>query len=191
MNKTRRSFLIEPPAQPLPAAQAFLRQARFRLREDYLLKIRGALIILNDEQMWWRPNDDSNSIGNLMLHLAGNLRQWIIAGVGGEADVRQRAREFAPCYQAGKDMLLEILQTTMDEADAVLARLENEVMAAHSDAPLQRICTTQGFAQTVLDAVFHAVEHCSYHTGQIVFLAKWQTAGSVRFYDERQLNLEP
>lgn len=191
MKKTRRSFLIEPPAQPLPAAQAFLRQARFRLREDYLLKINRALLGLSDEQVWWRPNDDSNSIGNLLLHLAGNLRQWIIAGVGGEADVRQRAREFAALDQVSKDTLLELLQTTIDEAQAVLARLENEVVVAHSDAPLQRICTTQGFAQTVLDAIFHAVEHCSYHTGQIVFLAKWQTAGSVRFYDERQLNLAP
>lgn len=191
MNKPRRSFLIQPPAQPLPAAQAFLRQARFRLREDYLFKINGALAVLSDEQVWWRPNEASNSIGNLALHLAGNLRQWIVAGVGGVTDVRNRAREFAERDQVGKDTLLELLRMTIDEVEAVLAQLESEVVAAHSDAPLQRTCTPQGFEQTVLDAVFHAVEHFSYHTGQIVLLAKWQAAESVRFYDERQLNLAP
>jgi uncharacterized damage-inducible protein DinB len=190
VNQTRRSFMIEPPAQSLPAAPAFLRQARFRLREDYLLKIARAVTGLSDEQIWWRPNEASNSIGNLLLHMAGNLRQWLIAGVGGQADVRDRAGEFAARDEVAKDSLLELLQTTIDEADLVLARLEIDSTDAHSDAPLQRICTPQGFEQTVLDAVFHAVEHCSYHTGQIVLLAKWQAAGSVRFYDERQLNLE-
>ena len=190
MNNPRRAFLIEPPAQPLPAAQALLRQARFRLREDYLIKIIRALTVLNDEQVWWRPDEASNSIGNLLLHLAGNLRQWITAGVGGAADVRHRAGEFAARDQVSKDELLELLQTTIEKADAVLARLESVTIDPHPDAPLQRICTPQGFEQTVLDAVFHAVEHFSYHTGQIVLLAKWQAAASVRFYDERQLNLE-
>lgn len=189
MKNQRRSFLLEPPEQVLSAALAFLRHTRFRLREDYLVKIAAALSELTDEQVWWRPNEASNSIGNLILHLAGNVRQWIIAGIGGEPNVRDRASEFAERRQIGKDALLELLTATLDEVDAALAKLEDDVVAAQSDAPLQRECMPQGFAQTVLDAVFHVVEHFSYHTGQIVFIAKWKAADQVRLYDDQQLNL--
>jgi len=189
MKNQRRSFLLEPPEQVLSAALAFLRHTRFRLREDYLVKIAAALSELTDEQVWWRPNEASNSAGNLILHLSGNVRQWIIAGVGGQPNVRDRASEFAERRQIGKDALLELLTATLDEVDAALAKLEDDVVAAQSDAPLQRECMPQGFAQTVLDAVFHVVEHFSYHTGQIVFIAKWKAADQVRLYDDQQLNL--
>src|SRR3954471_4435857 len=89
---TRRSFLLEPPSSPLPSGRAFLRQARFRLHDDYPVKITRAVAEVTDEQIWWRPNSDSNSIGNLILHLCGNARQWIVAGVGGAPDNRERAR---------------------------------------------------------------------------------------------------
>jgi len=95
MKNQRRSFLLEPPEQVLSAALAFLRHTRFRLREDYLVKIAAALSELTDEQVWWRPNDASNSAGNLILHLSGNVHQWIIAGVGGQPNLRDRASEFA------------------------------------------------------------------------------------------------
>ncbi len=187
----KRSFLLEPPAAPLPAGLAFLRQARFRLREDYFIKISAALAELDDEQVWWHPNEASNSIGNLILHLVGNVRQWIIAGIGGAADTRQRASEFAAREGIGKDELIILLTRTLDEVDAVLAGLEDELAAAQSDAPMQRECVPQGYAQTVFDAVFHVVEHFSYHTGQIVQLAQWQAADHIRLYDDRRLNLEP
>lgn len=189
MNNQRRSFLLEPPEQPLSAALAFLRHARFRLREDYLVKITAALGELTDEQIWWRPNEESNSAGNLILHLAGNVRQWIIAGVGGAPNTRDRASEFAERRHISNDELLSLLNATLDEVDAVLAALENDIAVAQSDAPLQRRCVPQGFAQTVLDAVFHVVEHFSYHTGQIVFLAKCRASAGLRLYDDRQLNL--
>jgi uncharacterized damage-inducible protein DinB len=189
MKNQRRSFLLEPPEQVLSAALAFLRHTRFRLREDYLVKIAAALSELTDEQVWWRPNDASNSAGNLILHLSGNVRQWIIAGVGGQPNLRDRASEFAERRQIGRDALLELLTATLNEVDAALAKLEDDVVAAQSDAPLQRECMPQGFTQTVLDAIFHVVEHFSYHTGQIVFIAKWKAADQVRLYDDQQLNL--
>jgi uncharacterized damage-inducible protein DinB len=185
--ESQKSFLLPPPAQPLPAGLAFLRQARFRLREDYLFKIRGALEVLSDEQVWWRPNEASNSAGNLLLHLEGNVRQWVIAGVGGAADIRDRQREFACRAQIGKAELLARLEATLAEADAVMDGLESEVAASQSDGPFARECCPQGFPQTVFDALFHVVEHFSYHTGQIVSLAKFQVADQVRFYDDRQL----
>ncbi len=189
MKEARKSFLLEPPAEPLPAAQAFLRHARFRLREDYSVKINSALAELTNEQIWWRPNEASNSMGNLILHLCGNVRQWMIAGVGGVADTRDRDREFTEHRQLGKEDLLALLNSTLCEVDAILAGLENKVTASQSDAPMQRECVPQGFAQTVLDAVFHIVEHFSYHTGQIVFIAKLLAAERIRFYDDRQLDV--
>ncbi len=188
MKQARRSFLLEFPEAPLITAQAFLRHARFRLSEDYAVKISGALAELADEQIWWRPNEASNSIGNLILHLCGNIRQWMIAGVGGATDRRERDSEFVEDRQLGKDELLALMRTTLAEVDVVLATLESETVA-DADAPLQRRIVPQGFAQTVFDAVFHGVEHFSYHTGQIVFIAKLLAAQRIRFYDDRQLDV--
>src|SRR5262245_47828774 len=185
----RRSFLIDPPDLPLPAGRAFLRQARFRLREDYFVKIAASLAPLTDEQIWWRPNDASNSIGNLILHLCGNARQWIVAGVGGAPDTRDRPQEFATRERIGRGELLRLLEEALRDVDARLVALANELTAAGSDAPLQRVCVPQGFRQTVLDAIFHVVEHFSYHTGQIVMLAKWQATEPLRLYDDAQLNV--
>lgn len=188
MNKLPRLYSLEPPAAPLPAAQAFLRHARFRLREDYLVKLKLALAALNDEQIWWRPNDASNCIGNLLLHLCGNARQWVIAGVGGATDVRTRAAEFAAQGTLDKQSLLALLENTLAEVDGVLAQVEGEVIATGSDAALQRLVVPQGFPQTVLDTIFHVVEHFSYHTGQIVYLTKQASGKPTQFYDERALN---
>jgi uncharacterized damage-inducible protein DinB len=183
-----RSFIIEPSPKPLTAAQGFLRHARFRLRDDYVVKITTAVMELTDEQIWWRPNESTNSIGTLILHLCGNARQWIIAGVGGAVDTRDRAREFADRDRISRAALVTLLEGTLNEVDAALADLETRVIAAESDEPLQRPCLPQGFAQTVLDAVFHVVEHFSYHTGQIILLAKWHVGGRIRLYDDARLN---
>ncbi len=189
MPASQKLYSLAPPDTPLPAARALLRHARFRLREDYLAKINLTLVALSDEQIWWRPNAASNSIGNLLLHLCGNARQWIVAGVGGVADVRTRAAEFAAQGSLDKQGLLALLENTLAEVDGVLDSVEREV-AQHSDAPLERVIAPQGFPQTVLDAIFHVVEHFSYHTGQIVSLAKQVSGQPTRFYDERALNQE-
>src|SRR5919112_5003220 len=74
--------------------RAFIEEARRLLREDYLPKIERCLEQLDDAQIWWRPNAQSNSVGNLLLHLAGNARQWVVCGVGGGRDARERQAEF-------------------------------------------------------------------------------------------------
>ncbi len=89
------------------------------------------------------------------------------------------------------DALLALLEQTISEVDVTLGNLESEVAKTEDDAPLQRSCVPQGYAQTVLDAVFHVVEHFSYHTGQIVMLAKWHVGNRIRLYDEQRLNLGP
>jgi uncharacterized damage-inducible protein DinB len=190
MTNQRKSFLLEPPESPMPVALMFLRHARFRLLEDYFVKIASAIESLDEEQIWRRPNESSNSVGNLLLHLSGNVRQWIISGIGGVEDIRDRASEFAARGSATRGELVELVRAALDEANAVLAGIENECAAANSDEPLQRICMPQSYEVTVHDAIFHVVEHFSYHAGQIVFAAKWLAEGQVSFYDDRRLNLE-
>src|SRR6267142_1292437 len=100
---------------------AFIQEARDLINEEYLPKIERCVEKLTDEQVWWRPNPDSNSIGNLLLHVSGNARQWIASGLGGAADKRQRQTEFDERRIIGRDELLRTLRTTVADVDDVLA----------------------------------------------------------------------
>ena len=156
--------------------QRFLDQSRFYLATEYRAKLRAAVEALPADMLWWRANDQSNSVGNLLMHLAGNVREWIVSGVGGAPNVRNRASEFAA--RSGQDAraLLSELDRTLDEADAVLARL--------SPADLDATRTIQGRDVTILDAVYHVVEHFSMHVGQIILVAKLHAPGAVQFYED-------
>lgn len=146
-----------------------------RFLREYLTKIRLAVSVLDDEIIWARPNEASNSIGNLMLHLAGNARQWIVSGVGGAADVRDRQSEFDQRAPLPATSLIDLLEQTVSDADAVLASL------THADLHTRR--TIQANDISVLEAVYHVVEHFSMHTGQIILLAKSKEPDRIRFYD--------
>jgi len=187
MKETRNTFLPAPPPQPMPASLALLRQARFALRDEFQVKIARALEPLGDEQLWWRPNEASNSIGDLILHLCGNARQWIIASVGGAEDLRDRDLEFAERDGMAREPLLDLLAQTLAEVDAVLANFEIELQREQSDAALQRLCTPQRIPQAVFDAICHVVQHFGYHTGQIVYIAKMLAGDRIAFYDDRFL----
>jgi uncharacterized damage-inducible protein DinB len=155
--------------------EAFLAKAREFLAADYLPKIERSLEILSDEQIWWRSNPESNSIGNLMLHLSGNARQWIVSGVGGANSDRDRPQEFAERSLIPRDELIGRLRETLADVDEVLRLLDPATL-------LQRR-TIQGCDVTVLEAIFHVVEHFSMHTGQIILLAKMLTGRDLAFYD--------
>jgi uncharacterized damage-inducible protein DinB len=187
MKDHRRSFLLPPPNQTFGAGAGFLRHARFRLMQDYIVKIQSVIAPLDYEQIWRRPNAASNSIGNLLLHLEGNLRQWIVAGVGAKEDRRDRTGEFASTGGVQKSELLAAMLAAVEEADAVLAVVEEKVEREGDESELGRLIEPQGYTQTVLDAIFHAVEHFSYHTGQIVLLAKWLRGEGVGLYDDGEL----
>ncbi|HEX8721566.1 MAG TPA: DinB family protein [Pyrinomonadaceae bacterium] len=155
--------------------RAFVAEARRHLSADYLPKIERCVERLTDAQVWWRASESSNSVGNLILHLEGNLRQWVVCGAGGREDVRARDREFAERRQLPRDGLLAALRAAVAEADGVLARLD--------PAALLERRRVQGLDVTLLAAVFHAVEHFSTHTGQIVLLTKMLTGADLAFYD--------
>ena len=159
----------------LEASRAFIQQARKFLREEYLPKIERCLERLTDEQVWWRPNSESNSIGNLLLHLSGNARQWIVCGLGGESDARVRQAEFDERTTIPRDELLSRLRTTIRTVDETLA-----VFDPHQLLDRFKI---QGTEVTALAAIFHVTEHFSMHAGQIILLTKLLTATDLRFYD--------
>jgi uncharacterized damage-inducible protein DinB len=155
--------------------RAFVAEARRHLLADFLPKIERCLERLTDEQVWWRAGEQSNSVGNLLLHLEGNVRQWLVAGVGGAPDRRRRDREFAEREQVPADKLLSDLRATLAEADAALAGLDPSALLERRHI--------QGHDVTVLAAVFHVVEHFSMHAGQIILLTKLHTGHDLAFYD--------
>ena len=156
-------------------AQAFVDHARKYLRDDYLPKIERCLEQLNDEQVWWRANEQSNSIGNLILHLSGNARQWIVSGLGGASDARVRSQEFAERRSIPRLELLATLRQTLKDVDAVLASFD--------PIRLSERYAIQGTAVTALEAIFHVTEHFSMHTGQIILLTKLLAEKDLGFYD--------
>jgi uncharacterized damage-inducible protein DinB len=156
-------------------SQAFIQNARRLIKEDYLSKIERCLEKLTDEQVWWRANPESNSIGNLLLHVSGNARQWIVCGLGPAPDKRQRQTEFDERRVIPRQELLDKLRVTIGDADAVLAVFD--------PARLLDEYAIQGTQSTGLAAIFHVTEHLSMHAGQIILLTKLLTATDLRFYD--------
>ena len=142
---------------------------------DYLPKIERCLEKLTDEQIWWRANEESNSIGNLILHLCGNARQWIICGVGGQHDNRDRDAEFAQRDAIARDELLTLLRSTLTEIETTLRTLDPSLLLERRQI--------QGHDVDLLNAIFHVTEHFSMHTGQIIMLTKMITGTNLRFYD--------
>lgn len=157
------------------ASQAFIQQARQLVKDEYLPKIERCLEKLSDEQIWWRANPESNSIGNLLLHISGNARQWIVCGLGGETDQRARQSEFDERRIIGRDELLSRLRKTVLDLDRVLSNFDPELLL--KEYPIQ------GTEATALAAIFHVTEHFSMHTGQIILLTKMLADIDLVFYD--------
>jgi hypothetical protein len=119
---------------------------------------------LNDEQVWYRPNASSNAIGNLVLHIAGNLRQWILGGIGGQKDVRDRPAEFSAAAGYGSRELREILKDAVEAACKTI-----EAMPPLRVREAKRI---QDMDVTLAHAVVMAVSHLGLHVGQIQYIGK-------------------
>ncbi len=151
----------------------FLKLAEHSLRRHHLPRIERCLEMLPREQIWWRPNESSNSAGNLVLHLAGNVRQWIVAGLGGAADARQRDLEFAERGPVSRARLVRALRSAVLDACKVFRRL--------SPADLAACYTIQNLPVTGLNAVLHVVEHFAFHSGQIIFITKQLQSRDLRF----------
>ena len=158
----------------MPVSTMFLRQSLDFLLNAYLPRIEHCVAELKEEDLWWRPNEASNSIGNLVLHLSGNLRQWIVSGVGGKPDTRARQTEFDAREGKPGSELLKGLRSVVEEAAEVLAEIDPRLLSEKR--------TIQQKDVSVFYAVYHAVEHFSMHTGQIIQMTKERTGKDLKFY---------
>lgn len=159
----------------LTAEKYFIECCRTKLTKEYLPKIEECLAHLSDDDIWWRAHETNNSIGNLMLHLAGNIRQWIFHHLGGNEFERQRDKEFSERAQIPKRQLVEHLRSAVIDVDGVL-----------KDFPVEKLLhqyTIQKYTVTGLEAILHITEHFSYHTGQIVYITKLRTGKDLKFYN--------
>jgi len=163
---------ISPNSDETSVGAAYLIENRQTLR-NALAKISNCLEQLSDEDLWWRQHESHNSIQNIVLHLCGNVRQWIVHGVPDLPDDRHRPTEFADRRPLSKADLLRRLTETVEEADAALAAFDEKRLLER-----RRI---QGFDCTALAAIFDSVSHFVGHTHQIVYITRLRLGDAYRF----------
>jgi uncharacterized damage-inducible protein DinB len=154
----------------------FLEHSRQKLFEQYWPRLKSCVEPLTDEQLWWRPNEACNSIGNLLLHLNGNVRQWLVASFSRLEDNRNRPAEFNQRELISASALLDQLGATIQQASEVLARLT----AADLAAPYE----IQGYKVSGMEAVYQVVEHFGLHYGQVLYIVKTLNGMDLGFYSE-------
>ncbi len=168
MNENRSDLAID-----------FMDNAIYRMEES-LRMIAKSTAILTEEELWKKPNDASNSIGTIVIHLKGNITQYILSGLGAKEDLRQRDLEFSVSYNYSAKELNQQLRKLLDEVKIVLHDLNaNE---------LTKTYYVQGFKLSGLGIILHVVEHLSYHTGQIAFWIKVMKNKDLGFYEGLDLN---
>lgn len=159
--------------------QAFRDYAAGKMEQSYS-RIADCFARLTEEQIWQRTGDASNSLGNLALHLTGNVRQWILHGVGGQADTRVRDEEFTARGGPSREALLAGLRTAVEEANNVIRQ-----------ADLAKQIHVQKYDITALVGIMHVLEHFSYHTGQIAFATKALLDVDLAFYGSLDKKIKP
>ena len=157
-------------------SEIFLEFSRHKLFEQYWPRLRSCVEQLSDEQVWWRPNESSNSVGNLILHLEGNVRQWLVGSFARSEDTRNRPAEFQARAGLPGSVLIAQLGATMQQASETLARLTEHDLLALFDI--------QGYRVTGLHAVYQVVEHFGMHYGQIAYITKALRGQDLGFYRE-------
>jgi uncharacterized damage-inducible protein DinB len=162
--------------EDLDVTGMFLEFSRSRLLERYWPRLKASVETLTEEQVWWRPNEASNSIGNLVLHLNGNVRQWLVDSFEEREDSRDRPTEFAAQGGMTAAELLELLGATIGEAAKVLGRLTEPDLVARYEI--------QGYHVSGLEAVYQVVEHFGMHYGQIAYISKSLSGRDLGFYRE-------
>ncbi len=138
-------------------------------------RIQDCLGRLSAEQVWMRNSDSQNAVGNIVLHLCGNVRQWIIGGVGGQPDVRDRDAEFAARGGVQPAELADKLKSTVAEAADVIRALPPERL-------MERKTIQKVYTATLMEAIYHVVEHFAQHTGQVIFATKLLTGEDLGYY---------
>lgn len=145
-----------------------------RLFMEGIPRIKICLHKLSLDQIWYKHNENVNSVGNLILHLCGNVRQYILTGIDGQEDIRQRSLEFSDHTKLAVDQLVEKLDDLEKDVLKVLSRIKA------TDLIEER--KVQGFDENITSILIHVAEHFSYHVGQITFYTKWVTNEDTGYY---------
>ena len=161
-------------------AVAFVDECKIRLFDESVPRIKKCIGLLTEDEIWYRPNAETVSAGNLVLHLCGNVRQWICTGLGRQADHRERSKEFTETGPISTAELLERLETMMRDAKAVIDALD--------PATLIEKRPVQGYTESGISILVHVVEHFSYHTGQITYYTKSRKAVNTGYYEGHNLS---
>ena len=157
----------------------FLSDIRKRLFEENFPRLRKCLNELSEADIWYRPNEHSNSVGNLTLHLVGNLRQWVISSLLGNPDIRERDQEFEERGPLPTSHLLELLDQLEKEMMTGLDRISPE--------ELLRVRPVQIYEENGISILIHVTEHFSYHVGQITYFTKARKDIDVGYYEGQDL----
>lgn len=160
-------------------AEEFRKECVYRMEEN-TPRIYKCLAELTEEEVWARPNEASNSIGNIILHLCGNIRQYAISSLGNKPDTRERDGEFAARNMGTKQDLLAKLSVTVQEAIETIKNTD--------ESGLLQARSVQGFNLSGIGIIIHVTEHYSYHTGQIAFWTKLLRGKDLGFYANIDLN---
>lgn len=153
-----------------------INEAHRRLREESLARIVKCLNMLSDDEIWYKHNANSNSIGNLVLHLSGNIRQWLVSGLGQESDVRERDLEFSTIGPVSKEILIQKISSAINDGLAVVDRI--------ASGALEQMYEVQVYHESGVSIIVHVIEHCSYHVGQITYLTKYLKDIDTEYYGE-------
>ena len=160
--------------------QYLMAEIRRRLLQEGQERVLKCLDLLTEQEIWYRPNEHSNSVGNLVLHLCGNVRQWLHATLGGEPDIRRRQEEFDSREAKPKEELKTMVKSLMQQSGSILD--------ACTPAMLTRSYRVQGLDETGVAILIHISEHWSYHVGQITYFAKAQKDIDVGYYAGQDLD---
>ena len=153
-----------------------------RLLEESIPRAKKCLDQLSEGEIWSRPNANSNSVGNLVLHLCGNARQWIVSAMGGKEDVRERQREFEEKGPIPKEQLTMMLDDLAEDIKSILLQISPE--------ELTQIYQVQGFTESGIGILVHVVEHFSYHVGQITYFVKAHKDMDMEYYAGMDLDVK-
>ena len=159
--------------------EILIAETKRRIINESIPRIIQCLDCLSEQEVWHKSNDNSNSVGILILHLCGNVRQWILAGACGNKDQRNRDSEFDPKNQITKDELKNQLQILCIDLESYLPRLDAKQLLI--------VKSVQCYEETIFSMIIHAIEHFSYHTGQIVFYTKFLKDIDTAFYADADL----
>ena len=159
---------------PIDITQVLLQEVRRRIIEESVPRIKKCLHLLNEPQIWHRPNKQTVSIGNLVLHLMGNMQQWVLSGIDGQPDHRHRSQEFAETGPIPTEKLIRDLDSLMVDVEQALSRITPEMLIEERDV--------QGFEESVMAILIHVTEHFSYHTGQITYYVKSTLNVDTQYY---------